>query len=121
MMNKTSAQADIELPTASDPAHPAVVLIRDLRAACSTCSLRELCMPFGLTVQELAQIDTLVRSRLRLRKAETLYLAGDGFTAFYAVWRGSLKTEVLAEDGREQVTGYHMVGDLVGLDGIGTE
>jgi len=99
----------------------AVISIRELKAACTTCSLRELCMPFGLTTDDLALIDTMVTSRKRLRKGDTLYRAGARFDALYAVWRGSVKNEVLAEDGREQVTGYHMVGDLVGLDGIATD
>jgi len=31
------------------------------------------------------------------------------------------KTKLLLEDGREQVTGFHMAGELMGMDGIGTE
>jgi CRP/FNR family transcriptional regulator, anaerobic regulatory protein len=96
-----------------------VISIRDLKAACASCSLRELCMPFGLTDEQLAHIDSLVGSRKRLRKGETLFDSGDGFTDLYAVWVGSLKTTVLAEDGREQVTGYQLPGDIIGLDGIG--
>ncbi|HSV19183.1 MAG TPA: fumarate/nitrate reduction transcriptional regulator Fnr [Casimicrobiaceae bacterium] len=99
----------------------AVISIRDLKAACATCSLRELCMPFGFTAEQLAHIDSLVGSRKRLRKGETLFDSGDGFSDLYAVWMGSLKTTVLAEDGREQVTGYQLPGDIIGLDGIGDD
>ena len=98
-----------------------VISIRDLKAVCTTCSLRELCMPFGLTTDELAQLDSLVRSRRRLRKGETLYDAGDPFAALFAVWVGSTKTTVMAEDGREQVTGYQLPGDILGFDGVGTD
>ena len=98
-----------------------VVSILDLKAVCTTCSMRELCMPFGLNTEELAQIDTLVGARVRLKKGDALYQAGDAFQGLYAVRVGSLKTAVLAEDGREQVTGYHMLGDIVGLDGMGTD
>src|SRR6185312_3550493 len=98
-----------------------VVSIRDLKAVCTTCSMRELCMPFGLNTEELAQIDTLVGARVRLKKGDALYQAGDAFQGLYAIRAGSLKTAVLAEDGREQVTGYHMLGDIVGLDGMGTD
>jgi CRP/FNR family transcriptional regulator len=108
-------------PTSPSEHHGQVVNIRDLKAVCTTCSLRELCMPFGLTPEELAQIDTLVRSRRRVRKGETLYDAGDGFTGLFALWVGSTKTIVMAEDGREQVTGYQLPGDLLGLDGVGTD
>jgi CRP/FNR family transcriptional regulator len=98
-----------------------VVSLGDLRAACATCNMRELCMPFGLSADDLTQIDSLVGSRRRLRKGEALYDAGDAFVALYAVRVGSIKTTVLAEDGREQVTGYQLPGDIMGLDGVGTD
>ena len=98
-----------------------VISIRDLKAVCTTCSMRELCMPFGLDADEMAQIDSLVGSRRRLRKGETLYDAGDTFEGLFAVWVGSLKSTVLGEDGREQVTGYQLPGDIVGLDGVGVD
>jgi CRP/FNR family transcriptional regulator len=98
-----------------------VVSIRELKATCATCSMRELCMPFGLDADELAQIEALVGSRKRIRKGQPLYQAGDPFEALYAVRVGSVKTVVLAEDGREQVTGYHMPGDIVGLEGMALE
>ena len=97
-----------------------VISIRDLKVHCSTCSMRELCLPMGLGTAELAQIDAL-RVPRELRKGDTLYRAGEAFTALYAIRIGSLKTTVLAEDGREQVSGYHMLGDMVGLDGIVAE
>jgi CRP/FNR family transcriptional regulator len=98
-----------------------VISIRDLKAHCSTCSMRELCLPVGLNPDEVRKVDTLVGNRVRLKKGDSLYRAGDTFTALYAVRLGSLKTTVLAEDGREQVSGYHMLGDIIGLDGIGSD
>jgi len=98
-----------------------VVSIRDLKSHCSSCSMRELCLPFGLNAEDMQQIDALIGSRVKLKKGDALYRAGDPFQSLYAVRLGSLKTTVLAEDGREQVSGYHMLGDIIGLDGIGTE
>jgi CRP/FNR family transcriptional regulator, anaerobic regulatory protein len=98
-----------------------VISIRDLKSHCSTCSMRELCLPGGLSAEDLKQVDALIGNRLKLKKGDALYRAGDAFGALYAVRLGSLKTTVLAEDGREQVSGYHMLGDIIGLDGIGTE
>jgi len=97
------------------------VTLPSLKSVCATCSMRELCMPIGLSDTDLAHIDTLVGARTRLRKGETLYRAGDPLTGLFAVRVGSLKTAVLAEDGREQVAGFHMSGEIVGLDGMGTE
>ena len=98
-----------------------VISIRDLKTHCSTCSMRELCLPVGLDTDELKLIDALLGARIRLKKGESLYRAGDAFHSLFAIRLGSLKTTVLAEDGREQVSGYHMLGDIIGLDGIGTE
>jgi CRP/FNR family transcriptional regulator len=83
--------------------------------------MRRLCLPVGLTNSELVRAGTLLDTHAKLRKGEMLYRAGTPFTALYAVRFGSLKTTVLAEDGREQVAGYHMLGELIGLDGICTK
>jgi CRP/FNR family transcriptional regulator len=98
-----------------------VISIRDLKSHCTTCSMRELCLPVGLSPDDLKQVDDAIGTRVKLKKGEPLYRAGEPFSALYAVRLGSLKTTVLAEDGREQVAGYHMLGDIIGLDGIGTD
>jgi CRP/FNR family transcriptional regulator len=92
-----------------------------LRTACSACSLRELCLPIGLDPAEVARLDALIERRRSLRRSDYLFRAGAPFRSLYAVRTGFLKSYVLHEDGREQVTGFHMAGELVGLDGISTE
>ena len=67
--------------------------------------MRELCLPVGMTPDELKQVDDIATARRRVRKGDALYRAGETFTALYALRVGSLKTTVLAEDGREQVAG----------------
>ena len=116
------ASVSTPIPRAASHASPApVISIRDLKAHCATCSMRELCLPVGLDTDEMKQVDAMIGTRTRLKKGDTLYRAGASFTALYAIRIGSLKTTVLAEDGREQVSGYHMLGDIIGLDGIGTD
>jgi CRP/FNR family transcriptional regulator len=88
-------------------------------AACSTCNLRGLCLPVGLSPDELERIDTLVTTRRKLRRGETLFRRGESFASIYAVRSGFFKTTVSSEDGRDQVTGFQMTGELLGLDGIG--
>ncbi len=103
-------------------APPAQVFsIHALRVHCQSCTLRELCLPVGLSVGETEQLDKLVLHRNRFKKNETLYRAGDPFRALYAIRMGSFKTNVLAEDGREQIVGYHMLGEIIGYDGVGTD
>ena len=63
----------------------------------------------------------MVTARVRLKKGETLFRPGDKFTALYAIRSGSCKTVALLEDGHEQIAGYHMSGDIIGSDGIGTD
>jgi CRP/FNR family transcriptional regulator len=92
-----------------------------LKTACSSCSLRELCLPVGLTADELRQLDNLVEERRRIKRGGHLYTAASAFDALYTVRLGSFKTSVLIEDGREQVTGFHMLGDMMGLDGISND
>ena len=118
----TATAAAIEMPAPMTLAHP-VVPIRPqaLKVACSSCNLRELCLPVGLSDGELQRLDSLVETRRSMRRGEALYAAGEPFKSLYAVRTGFFKTRVTAEDGRDQVTGFQMAGELLGFDGIGTE
>ncbi|MGR4870475.1 helix-turn-helix domain-containing protein [Variovorax sp. LARHSF232] len=92
-----------------------------IQVACSNCNLRELCMPAGLQPDELKRIDGLVSLRRRLRRRELLFHNGEKFTSLYAIRTGVFKTRVASEDGRDQVTGFQMAGEIMGLDGIVNE
>lgn len=97
------------------------ITIGALKAACSQCNLRELCLPFGLNEDEIQKLESLVGARRKIKRGTHLYRAGDSFEAIYAVKAGFFKTDVLLEDGRDQVTGFQMAGEILGMDGIGTE
>lgn len=92
-----------------------------VKTACSNCNLRELCLPYGLNQSELERLDDLVSTRRRLKRGDHLYRAGEMFDSIYAIRSGFFKTDVLLEDGRDQVTGFQMAGELLGLDGISSE
>ncbi|MCP5268850.1 MAG: fumarate/nitrate reduction transcriptional regulator Fnr [Zoogloeaceae bacterium] len=92
-----------------------------VETACSNCNLHELCLPLGMSTEEVEKLDELVSSRRRVKRGEHLYRAGDAFDSIFAVRSGFFKTDVLLEDGREQVTGFQMTGELLGLDGISNE
>ena len=92
-----------------------------IKTACSNCNLRELCLPFGLSLDELERLDDLISTRRRIKRGDHLYRAGETFDSIYAIRSGFFKTDVLLEDGRDQVTGFQMAGELLGLDGISTE
>ena len=75
-------------------------------------------MPLGLNQEELDRIDGLVAVRRKVKRGATLFRNGETFTALYAIRTGFFKTSITTEDGRDQVTGFQMAGEIIGLDGI---
>jgi len=99
---------------------PRLIDVNNLRIACSSCSLRELCLPAGLDSGEMERMDRLVTHRRRLRRGTGLYHAGEPLDGLFAIRSGFMKSCVLHDDGREQVAGFHMAGALLGRDAIGS-
>ena len=95
-------------------------LLQPMKTLCSTCSLRELCLPVGLRPDEFEQLDTVIKQSHRLKKGEFLFRSGEFFHSLYAIRTGFFKTTVASQDGRDQVTGFFMSGELIGMDGICT-
>jgi CRP/FNR family transcriptional regulator len=89
-----------------------------IKVACSNCNLRELCMPLGLNESEMERVDEVVATRRKVARGDNLFRNGDKFNALYAIRTGFFKTRISAEDGRDQVTGFQMAGEIIGLDGI---
>jgi len=89
-----------------------------IKVACSNCNLRELCMPVDLQPQEMDRLDELVATRRKVKRKELLFHNGEKFTSLFAIRTGVFKTRVTTEDGRDQVTGFQMAGEIIGLDGI---
>ena len=110
----------IRLAVSSESAAPHRSNVALFPTHCSACKLRELCLPSGLGAAETKRIGDLVYTRKRVKRGEALIRAGSSFESLYAVRSGFFKTNVILEDGRDQVAGFHMAGELVGFDGIGT-
>ena len=89
-----------------------------IKVACSSCNLRELCLPMGLNPDEMEKLDKVISKRRRIKRGTSLFAVGDKFTSLYAVRSGFFKTCVTTADGRDQVTGFQMTGEIIGLDGI---
>jgi CRP/FNR family transcriptional regulator len=87
-------------------------------ASCSSCTMRSICMPQGLTPAEQGRLESLICVSRTIKHGESLYRANDSFQSIYAVRAGSFKTIVMHRDGREHVTGFHLAGDSLGLDGV---
>lgn len=95
--------------------------ITRLRVACSNCNLRELCLPVDLTPGEMTRLEELSNQKRSYATGDYLYRSGDRFKSLHAIRSGSFKTRVLHEDGREQVTGFLMAGEIIGLEAISTD
>ncbi|WP_175909014.1 MULTISPECIES: fumarate/nitrate reduction transcriptional regulator Fnr [Burkholderia] len=104
------------------PLHPVEPTDQPKRAAsrCSTCALRTVCMPPDLSPEDFARVDAMICTTRHIRRGETLFRAGDAFSSIYAVRTGSFKTIVMHRDGDEQITGFQIVGESLGLDGVHT-
>ncbi|MGL4666377.1 MAG: fumarate/nitrate reduction transcriptional regulator Fnr [Saezia sp.] len=89
--------------------------------ACSNCNMREMCMPVGLTQDEIERLDQIVSTRRKINRGHALFHSGDPFTAIYAIRTGFFKTCLTTENGRDQVTGFQMAGELIGLDGLSSD
>lgn len=75
----------------------------------------------GLSAEQMSKLDQIVSPSQPIRRGEALYRAGESFKSIYAVRLGFFKTSIVSSDGREQVTGFHMAGELIGLDAISTD
>jgi len=95
--------------------HPAPV------AACPTCNQRDNCLPMGLTESERTHLDELAGIRRTFRRGEQLFRSGTPLKALYAIRSGFFKTQVLHESGHEQVTGFQMAGEIIGMDAISSD
>lgn len=90
------------------------------KVSCSECSLSSICLPIAVDVDDLERLDNIILRGRTLKRGAHLYRASDPFESVYAVRTGSVKSYVLSEDGDEQVTGFYLPGEIVGMDGIST-
>lgn len=95
-----------------------IVNLNKIKIACASCSLHELCLPLGLHGDDLKRLDTIISRSHPIKKNDVIFRQGDHFEAFYAIRSGSVKTVTVANDGSEQITGFHLPGEIVGMDAI---
>lgn len=111
-MNNPTSQCDLTLK---------IHALKPLPDACATCSLRALCVPGGIPAAELSKLDSLVSMRKRIKRGGYVFHVGDDFNALYAVRAGFFKTRITSTDGRDQITGFQVPGELLGFEGVATE
>jgi len=102
-----------------------VANIRDYRrepgraqVACSRCTLGDLCLPRGLSADETERFEQIVHRSRPIQPGEHLFRAGDEFRSVASVRTGCFKSYVIDHEGQEQVLGFHLPGEIIGLDAI---
>lgn len=91
-----------------------------LKRGCAQCSLQELCLPAGIDRAELQQLEDIVKRKRPVEPGERLFRQGDPMGAVFVARDGAFKTVLVNEDGEEQVLGFHLPGELIGLDAMGS-
>lgn len=86
--------------------------------ACQDCGLYQLCLPMGLNSADTMLLDHYVKRKRTVKRGQILYRHNEEFSCVYAVRSGSVKTYISTEDGRLQITGFHVSGELLGLSAI---
>jgi CRP/FNR family transcriptional regulator len=95
--------------------------VEELRSRCSACSMHELCLPMGLDEADMNRLDQIIGRRRKVPKDGSLYRVGDSFSNLYAIRLGHFKTYQINPEGDQQVTGFQMAGELLGMDAISTD
>ncbi|MDH5601988.1 MAG: fumarate/nitrate reduction transcriptional regulator Fnr [Gammaproteobacteria bacterium] len=98
-----------------------IVKLSELRSHCQNCSLYDLCLPMGLESGDLDKLDNVIKRRQSVEKNKALFQIGQPLKSIYAIRSGSFKSFTTSADGTEQIVGFHLPGELLGLDGINNE
>lgn len=97
-----------------------VINLHQLRRGCSYCSLQQLCLPGGLDHEELQRLDDVVQRRREIERGARLFRSGDPMGAVFVAREGAFKSVSQDENGNESIVGFHLPGELIGLDAMGT-
>jgi len=85
---------------------------------CQNCSISQLCIPYSLNDSELDSLDQIIERKKPFQKHDEIFKAGDKVKSLYAIRSGSVKSYTITEQGDEQITGFHLAGDLIGFDAL---
>ncbi len=89
--------------------------------SCNDCRMNAFCLPVALNSSEVGQLDDIISRDKPLQKNDCVYSAGQAFTSVYAVRSGCIKSYTTNSRGEEQVTGFHLPGEIFGMDGISSK
>lgn len=89
--------------------------------SCGDCSLSPICLPLAVSTEELDRLDAIIKRSRPLQRGEHLFTEKSPFQAIYAIRAGAIKAYTTTEKGEEQVTGFYLPGEVIGMDGIHTD
>lgn len=89
-----------------------------LKTSCETCSLSNLCLPLAVGEKDLAQLEDIVQQGRSYQRGESIFRQNAPAKSFFAVRSGAIKTSVVTANGDEQITGFYLPGELIGLDSL---
>lgn len=95
-----------------------VIKLSELKSHCQSCSLYDLCLPMGLDSGDLDKLDSVIKRRQSVNKSNFLFRMGESLKSVYAIRSGSFKTYLTNPDGTEQIIGFSLPGELLGMDAI---
>ena len=98
----------------------AVIDLPGLRRSCGQCSLQQLCLAGGMGDEDLRRLDDIIRTRRPLKAGAHLFRMGEGMGSVFVTRDGAIKTVTYSEQGDEQIVGFHLPGELIGLDALAT-
>jgi CRP/FNR family transcriptional regulator len=95
-----------------------IIKLSELKSHCQNCSLYDLCLPLGLESGDLDRLDKVIKPRQSIDKNNFLFRMGETLKSVYAIRSGSFKTYLTNPDGTEQIVGFSLPGELLGMDAI---
>ncbi len=108
MSMKDTIQSSNEMPRCHQNTH----------VSCGDCRLNSICLPISMHIEDIDRVNEIIQRGRPLQKGDYLYRSGDPFQSVFAVRSGTIKAINITNDGQEQVTGFYLPGEIVGLDGL---
>jgi CRP/FNR family transcriptional regulator, anaerobic regulatory protein len=90
----------------------------DKKISCGNCRLNTICLPLSLHFEDIEQLNQIIQRSKPLQKGDYLFRAGDAFTSVFAIRSGSVKSVAIGNNGDEQIMGFYLPGEVVGLEGL---
>ena len=91
---------------------------QDKKVNCGNCRLNTICLPISLHIEDIDRLSQIIQRSKPLQKGEYLFRANEEFTSVYAIRSGAVKAMTLSDNGDEQITGFYLPGEVVGMDGL---